>query len=182
MGTAVARPLLVAVACSLQGCLLGLADDGCPSAAEFQPTDVSGVWSGMIRDAIPVQDELVQRSPTISPGNRAELSGIVSITIGGDVEASGPVTGRTSALRCGAHDEASSQSIRLAAVLSVKPSDNLDLTLTLDFVGGHLQPHEVDGPLRYAGPTSVTFGPEGEVVKVQLERFTSSFFTLTRRR
>lgn len=101
------------------------------------------------------------------------------ITLGGEVETSGPVTGDTSALTCGTSDEASAQSISLAAVLSVKPNDNLDLALTLDFVGGHLQPHAVDGPLSYAGPTSVTFGPEGEVVGLELDSFTD-YFTLTR--
>ena len=63
------------VVVSMQGCSVVDPDphDGCPSPAAFQPTDVSGVWSGMIRDAIPVRFELVQLSPTISAGNPAEL-------------------------------------------------------------------------------------------------------------
>lgn len=171
----------MALAFSLQGCFpTDIADDGCPSPAAFQPTDVSGVWNGMIRDAIPVQYDLVQLSPTITRGHPAELSGTVSITIGGEVEASGPVTGDTSVLTCGTSDEASSQNIHLVAVLSVKPDDNLDLALTLNFVGSRLQSHEVDGPLRYAGPTSVTFGLDGEVVGFELDAFSDTFFTLTR--
>ena len=126
------RSLLVAVVASLQGCLLtDIADDGCPSAV--QPIDVSGVWKGTIRDAIPVQFELVQLSPTISLGDPAELSGTVSMTLGGGVGASGPVTGDTKFLNCGG--EPSKQTVGLDAVLSVMPDDNLDLAVTLDFVG-----------------------------------------------
>ena len=176
------RSLLVAVLVSLQGCSAVDPDphDGCPSPAAFQPTNVSGVWSGMIRDAIPVRFELVQLSPTISHRNPAELSGTVSITIGGEVETSGPVTGDTSARPCGRSREVSSQHIHLGAALSVKPDDNLDLALTLDFLGGPLQSDEVDGLLRYAGPTSVTFGPDGEVVGIELDAFSDNFFMLTR--
>ena len=176
------RSLLVAVVASLQGCFLtDIADDGCPSAV--QPIDVSGVWKGTIRDAIPVQFELVQLSPTISLGDPAELSGTVSITLGGGVGASGPVTGDTKFINCGG--EPSKQTVGLDAVLSVMPDDNLDLAVTLDFVGSFgagifAGPGEVEGPLRYSGPTSFTFGPDGEVVGFELDAFSQSFFTLTR--
>ncbi|MCY4571252.1 MAG: hypothetical protein OXF01_00510 [Gemmatimonadetes bacterium] len=176
----------MAVVASLQGCFLtDIADDGCPSADSFQPTNVSGVWKGTILDAIPVQFELVQLSPVISLGDPAELGGTVSITLGGGVEASGPVTGDTSFATCGSDGEPSKQYVGLDAVLSVMPDDNLDLDVTLDFVGSFgggisAGPGDVEGPLRYSGPTSFTFGPDGEVVGFELDTFSEVFFTLTR--
>ena len=180
------RALLVAVVASLQGCFLtDPAEDECPGADSFQPMDVSGVWNGTIRDAIPVRFALVQLSPTISLGNPAEVSGTVSITLGGGVEAIGPVTGDTSFARCGSDDEPSRQYVGLDAVLSVMPDDNLDLAVTLDFVGSFgggifAGPGDIEGPLRYSGPTSFTFGPDGEVVGFELDAFSDGFFTLTR--
>lgn len=182
------RSLLVAVVASLQGCFLtDLADDECPGADSFQPTNVSGVWKGTIRDAIPVRFELAQLNPTISLSKPAELSGTVSITLGGGVEASGPVTGDTSFARCGSDDEASRQRVGLDALLSVLPDDNLDLAVTLDFVGSFgggifAGPDDIEGPLRYSGPISFTFGPDGEVVGFELDAFSQTFFTLTRER
>lgn len=163
----------------LQGCLLDLAD-GCVPPPDFKSTDLGGAWSGMIRDAIPVQYELVQRHPTVSLGQPSQLAGTVSITIAGPVEASGAVTGRTAALGGCELDRIYGQSVRLQAVLSVTPGDNIDLALTMVFVGRPMGTDVLDGLVQYAGPTSVTFGPGGEVVNVELDAFTDGFFTLTR--
>ncbi len=178
------RTLLAVAVLSLQGCYPeGIVDDGCPSPQDFEPLDLTGVWHGWVRDEIPIQYELVQLSPTISLRSRSELSGTVSITIG-EVEASGPVTGDTGVASCGSSEEASAQHLGLDAVLSLKPTDNLDLVLTLDFIGTVeeplLRPGDIAGPLRYAGPTSVTFGPDGEVVELVLDSFSDTFFSLAR--
>ena len=181
------RAVLAVGALTLQGCFSAVdPGDGCLSPEAFRAVDMTGVWNGRIRDEIAVQFELVQLPPTISPGNPAELSGTVSVTIPGPVEVTGPVAGKTKALTCGSSNEPSKQSLNLQAVLSVKPDDHLDLSLTLDFVGSFGRPllgvGEIEGPLRFSGPTSFTFDLDGDVVGLELGAFTDVFFALARQR
>ena len=177
------RALFVVLMFTLPGC--HLLDDSyeCPPEAEFPLLDVSGVWRGMIRDAFPVEYEIVQLSPALRPGDpyaEGEITGTVSITIGGGVEASGAVTGSTGPLYgCELH-KVVGQSIGLDAELSVTPDDNTQLILTLGFLSTDMAPNVFDGLVDFAGPTSVTFGPDGKVVGFELDDFTDPFFTLTR--
>ena len=177
------RALLAVLMFALSGCHLVDDSNECPPEAEFPLLDVGGVWRGMIRDAFPVEYEIVQLSSAIQPGDPytdGEITGTVSITIGGGVEASGAVTGSTGSLfGCELH-KVVGQSIRLDAELSVTPDDNTELILTLGFLSTDMAPSVFDGLVDFAGPTSVTLGPGGEVVKVELDAFTDTFFTLTR--
>lgn len=122
-------------------------------------------------------NSLVPRTETRSP--KARLPEPSRSRLAGGVEASGAVTGRTGPLHGCELNKVAGQTIVLDAELSVTPGDDTELLLILGFLSTHMAPSVFYGQVDFAGPTSVTFGPGGEVVKVELDAL-SGTFTLTR--
>lgn len=178
-----AGKLLFAVAAlAPQGCE-PLTNDECYDP-DFPPVvliDLTGTWTGMARDAISIRYELRQAHWLTDAGrDEARLTGTVSITIPGPVEASDSVSGWTLAIpNC---DESSIllQSVRVLAHLTGTPNDELEFPLHIDMLYGTAEDGEIDAGLIYTGPTAVTFDANGEVTGIELDSFTDTDFKLTR--
>lgn len=175
------RVLLVIAALALQGCdpLVG---GGCHDARipAVVPIDLSGTWTGKVRDAVSMRFELRQAHAITEPRRQVRLNGTVSITIPGPVAASDSVTGWTLAIPNCDESRIRRQSVRVFAELSVTPADHLELDLYFDLISGGVESGEITGVLRYSGPTAVVFDADGNVVGFELDSFNDSSFKLTR--
>ena len=124
--------------------------------------------------------ELRQPRALTEPEQDVRLSGTVSITIPGPVEASDSVTGWTLAIPNCAESRIIRQNVRVFAELTVMPADHLELSLHFDLISGSVESGEIIGTLQYTGPTAVVFDADGNVVGFELDRFNDSSFKLTR--
>ena len=176
------KPLLAIVALALQGCE-PLTNDECydPDSPAVVPIDLTGTWTGMAREAISMRYELRQAHwLTNAARDEARLTGTVSITIPGPVEASDSVSGWTLALPNCDETRIRRQSVRVFAHLTVMPNDQLEFPLHIDMLYGTVEDGEIDAGLIYNGPTAVTFDANGEVTGIELDSFTDTDFKLTR--
>ena len=176
------KALLAIAALALQGCE-PLTNDECHDADKpaVVPIDLSGIWTGMVRDAISMRFELRQAHWLTDAGrDEARLTGTVLITIPGPVEASDSVTGWTLGIPNCDPNRIIRQSVRVFAELTVIPADHLELDLHFDLITGGVESGEITGVLQYTGPTAVVFDAEGNVVGIELDSFNDSSFKLTR--
>jgi hypothetical protein len=148
---------------------------------EIVPIDLSGTWTGTVRDAIAVRFELKQANMVDTLDQYGDITGTVTITIPGPVEASGSVEGWThgTASHC---DESriTGQSFRVFGHLTVMPTDQIELPLHIDMLYGTVEGDEIHIGLIYNGPTAVTFDENGKVTGIELDSFTDTAFKLTR--
>jgi len=176
------KALLAVAAVALQGCE-SLTDEECydPDFPEIVPIDLSGIWTGLARDAISIRYELRQgRWFTDAGRDEARFTGTVLITIPGPVEASDSVTGGTLAIPNCDETRILRQSVRVSAHLTVRPTDQLEFPLHIDMLYGTVEDGEIDAGLIYNGPTAFTFDANGELTGIELDSFTDTDFTLTR--
>ena len=174
--------LIAGVAFALQGCK-SLTDDECydPDFPEIVPSDLTGIWTGVTRDAISIRYGLRQgRWLTDAGRDEARFTGTVLITIPGPVEASDSLSGWTLAIPNCDESRILRQSVRVSAHLTVKPTDQLEFPLHIDMLYGHVEDGEIDAGLIYNGPTAFTFDANGELTGVELDNFTDTDFRLTR--
>lgn len=150
-------------------------------APEIVPIDLSGTWTGTVRDVIAVRFELRQANMVNALDQYGDITGTVSITIPGPVETSGSVEGWThgTADHC---DESriTGQSFRVFAHLTVRPTDQLELPLHIDMLYGTVEEGEIDVGLIYTGPTAVTFDENGKVTGIEFDSFRDTALKLTR--
>lgn len=148
---------------------------------EIVPIDLSGTWTGTVRDVIFVRFELRQANMVDALDQYGDITGTVSITIPGPVEASGSVEGWTHGT-AGHCDESwiTGQSFRVFGHLTVMPTDQLELPLHIDMLYGTVEGGEIDVGLIYTGPTAVTFDENGKVTGIELDSFTDTALKLTR--
>ena len=94
--TRAGRVLLAVAALALLGCE-PITGGGCHDAdiPAVVPIDLSGTWTGMVRDAVSMRFELRQAHALTEPERQVGLTGTVSITIPGPVAASDSVSGWT---------------------------------------------------------------------------------------
>ena len=114
------------------------------------------------------------------PEQDIRLTGTVSITIPGPVEASDSVTRWTLAIRNCDESRIRRQSVRVFAGLTVTSADHLELDVHFDLMTGSVESGEIIGSLRYTRPTAVVFDADGNVVGSELDSFPDSSFQLTR--
>ncbi len=168
---------------ALLGCSPPTDSDECAGggAPEIEPIDLSGTWTGMVRDAIAVRFELRQANTVTMLDQYGDINGTVSITIPGPVETSGSLEGWTHGTS-GHCDESriTGQSVRVFAHLTVMPTDQLELPLHIDMLFATVEAGEIHAGLIYTGPTAVTFDANGEVTGIELDSFTDTAFKLTR--
>ena len=170
------KALLAIAALALQGCE-PLTGSDCP---DIVPIDLSGIWTGVVSDAIPMRLDLRQARALPEPEEYVRFSGTASITIPGPVEASDTVRGWTRGIPgCDDENRIRDQSVRVSAGMTVRPADHLELDLYFE-LSGSVESGEIVGRLQYTGPTAIVFDAEGHVVGFELDRFTDSSFTLTR--